>query len=87
MIYFSQSSSQYISFHCKPQYIITMKDNQTSKQWFQLYWAKLPKHLTSDSFHYKELVNKIIFSIWIGLKINEFLLVEYYSRQTWTYRI
>jgi len=42
----------------------------------------LPKHLTLHPFQYKGLVNHIIDSKWIGLKINELLVVEYYSRQT-----
>ena len=43
---------------------------------------ELPKHLTLHPFQYKGLVNHIIDSKWIGLKINELLVVEYYSRQT-----
>ena len=75
------------SYRCKPRYIITTKDKQRSKALIQNYIAspppeELPKHLTIDSFQYKGLVNQIIDSKWIGLKINELLVVEYYSRQT-----
>nr|YP_010877792.1 ribosomal protein S4 [Hechtia pringlei]WHE19588.1 ribosomal protein S4 [Hechtia pringlei] len=75
------------SYRCKPRDIITAKDNQRSKGLIQNYIAsstheELPKHLTIDSFQYKGLVNQIIDSKWIGLKINELLVVEYYSRQT-----
>nr|YP_010188137.1 ribosomal protein S4 [Smilax glabra]YP_010327538.1 ribosomal protein S4 [Smilax moranensis]YP_010624131.1 ribosomal protein S4 [Smilax hypoglauca]QZJ46085.1 ribosomal protein S4 [Smilax glabra]QZR89397.1 ribosomal protein S4 [Smilax glabra]UJH18389.1 ribosomal protein S4 [Smilax moranensis]UXO95286.1 ribosomal protein S4 [Smilax glabra]WBF98417.1 ribosomal protein S4 [Smilax hypoglauca] len=75
------------SYRCKPQDIITPKDEQRSKALIKNYIAsspreELPKHLTIDSFQYKGLVNQIIDSKWIGLKINELLVVEYYSRQT-----
>nr|YP_010910778.1 ribosomal protein S4 [Tillandsia lajensis]WIL86967.1 ribosomal protein S4 [Tillandsia lajensis] len=75
------------SYRCKPRDILTAKDNQRSKGLIQNYIAssaheELPKHLTIDSFQYKGLVNQIIDSKWIGLQINELLVVEYYSRQT-----
>nr|AYP35083.1 ribosomal protein S4 [Stromanthe stromanthoides] len=75
------------SYRCKPRDIITAKEKQKSKALIQNYIAlspheELPKHLTFDSFQYKGVVNQIIDSKWIGLKINELLVVEHYSRQT-----
>nr|UWV18974.1 ribosomal protein S4 [Coronilla valentina subsp. glauca] len=75
------------SYRCKPQDIITAKDNKKSKTLIQnsLESApreELPTHLTLQPFQYKGLVNQIIDSKWVGLKINELLVVEYYSRQT-----
>ena len=75
------------SYRCKPQDIITAKDEQKSRTLIQnsLESApreKLPTHLTLHPFQYKGLVNQIIDSKWVGLKINELLVVEYYSRQT-----
>nr|UDZ61446.1 ribosomal protein S4 [Hydrocleys nymphoides]UDZ61447.1 ribosomal protein S4 [Hydrocleys nymphoides] len=75
------------SYRCKPRDIITIKDKQRSKTLVQNYIAsssheELPKHLSVDSSQYKGLVNQIIDSKWVGLKINELLVVEYYSRQT-----
>nr|YP_009458468.1 ribosomal protein S4 [Brachypodium hybridum]YP_009458550.1 ribosomal protein S4 [Brachypodium stacei]ASI13297.1 ribosomal protein S4 [Brachypodium pinnatum]SAP10886.1 ribosomal protein S4 [Brachypodium distachyon]CZT22569.1 ribosomal protein S4 [Brachypodium hybridum]SAP09713.1 ribosomal protein S4 [Brachypodium stacei]SAP12636.1 ribosomal protein S4 [Brachypodium hybridum] len=75
------------SFRCKPRDIITTKDNQRSQSLVQNSIAssdpgKLPKHLTIDTLEYKGLVNKILDRKWVGLKINELLVVEYYSRQT-----
>ncbi|CAN4122258.1 unnamed protein product [Withania somnifera] len=43
---------------------------------------ELPNHLTLHPFQYKGLINQIIDSKWVGLKINELLVVEYYSRRT-----
>nr|YP_010718704.1 ribosomal protein S4 [Lemna turionifera]WDQ44306.1 ribosomal protein S4 [Lemna turionifera] len=75
------------SYRCKPQDIISTKDNQRSKALIQNNMTlsppeEVPKHLTLDSIQSKGLVNQIIDSKWIGLKINELLVVEYYSRQT-----
>nr|ARJ62717.1 ribosomal protein S4 [Allium sativum]WOK81329.1 ribosomal protein S4 [Allium sativum] len=75
------------SYRCKPRDIITTKDKQRSKALIQNYIASspqegVPNHLTIDSFQSKGLVNQIIDNKWIGLKINELLVVEYYSRQT-----
>nr|AYP33327.1 ribosomal protein S4 [Halopegia azurea] len=75
------------SYRCKPRDIITAKEKQKSKALIKNYIAlsppeELPKHLTFDSFQYKGVVNQIIDSKWIGLKINELLVVEHYSRQT-----
>ncbi|KAI4973546.1 hypothetical protein ZWY2020_041074 [Hordeum vulgare] len=75
------------SFCCKDRDIITTKDNQRSKGLVEKYIAssdqgKLANHLTIATLGYKGLVNKILDRKWVGLKINELLLVEYYSRQT-----
>nr|YP_008964869.1 ribosomal protein S4 [Schwalbea americana]CDJ38621.1 ribosomal protein S4 [Schwalbea americana] len=75
------------SYRCKPRDIITAKDEQQSRTLIQNSLnssphAKVPHHLTLHAFQYKGLVNQIIDSKWVGLKINEFLVVEYYSRQT-----
>nr|QGA86528.1 ribosomal protein S4 [Hymenostegia brachyura] len=75
------------SYRCKPQDIIKARDEQKSKTMIQNVLdspprEELPKHLTLHPFQYKGLVNQIVDSKWIGLKINELLVVEYYSRQT-----
>nr|YP_010715548.1 ribosomal protein S4 [Berchemia polyphylla]WDE24679.1 ribosomal protein S4 [Berchemia polyphylla]WKV25939.1 ribosomal protein S4 [Berchemia polyphylla var. leioclada]WKV26025.1 ribosomal protein S4 [Berchemia polyphylla] len=75
------------SYRCKPRDIITVRDEQKSRALIQAYLDsaprdELPKHLTLHPFQYKGLVNQIIDSKWVGLKINELLVVEYYSRQT-----
>nr|YP_005088795.1 ribosomal protein S4 [Pongamia pinnata]AET11332.1 ribosomal protein S4 [Pongamia pinnata]QWQ50190.1 ribosomal protein S4 [Pongamia pinnata] len=75
------------SYRCKPQDIITAKDEQRSRTLIQNYLdlaprEKLPNHLTLHPLQYKGLINQIIDNTWIGVKINELLVVEYYSRQT-----
>nr|YP_010874012.1 ribosomal protein S4 [Justicia gendarussa]WGV35402.1 ribosomal protein S4 [Justicia gendarussa] len=75
------------SYRCKPQDIITSKDEQKSRTLIQNSLPsspheEVPNHLNLHPFQYKGLVNQIIDSKWVGLKINELLVVEYYSRQT-----
>nr|YP_009415074.1 ribosomal protein S4 [Barclaya longifolia]ASB29486.1 ribosomal protein S4 [Barclaya longifolia] len=75
------------SYRCKPRDIITTKDKQRSRALIQNHMdsssnAELPKHLTLHSLQYKGVVNQILDSKWVGLKVNELLIVEYYSRQT-----
>nr|AND48165.1 ribosomal protein S4 [Flatbergium novo-caledoniae] len=74
------------SYRCKPRDFITIKDRQKSRviitrsmDYSQSY--KTPNHLTLDSLQKTGLVNQIIDRESIGLKINELLVVEYYSRQ------
>nr|YP_009477387.1 ribosomal protein S4 [Tecomaria capensis]AVM81942.1 ribosomal protein S4 [Tecomaria capensis] len=75
------------SYRCKPRDIITAKDEQKSRTLIQNSLnssphEEVPNHLTLQPFQYKGLVNQIIDSKRVGLKINELLVVEYYSRQT-----
>nr|YP_010577735.1 ribosomal protein S4 [Pteroxygonum denticulatum]UEP17531.1 ribosomal protein S4 [Pteroxygonum denticulatum]UZP14764.1 ribosomal protein S4 [Pteroxygonum denticulatum] len=75
------------SYRCKPNDIVMARDKQKSKALVQNYLdsshsEELPKHLILHPFPYKGVVNQIIDNKWVGLKINELLVVEYYSRQT-----
>nr|BAO57734.1 ribosomal protein S4 [Scopelophila cataractae] len=74
------------SYCCKPQDFITIKDRQKSQalitKHIDFYQkSKIPNHLTFNSLEKKGLVNQILDQESIGLKINELLVVEYYSRQ------
>nr|QHR85503.1 ribosomal protein S4 [Aeginetia indica]WRW10998.1 ribosomal protein S4 [Aeginetia sinensis] len=74
------------SYRCKFQDIITVKDEQQSRTMIHKYInsypnAEVPNHLTLHPLQYKGLVNQIIDTKCVGLKINELLVVEYYSRQ------
>nr|YP_010139985.1 ribosomal protein S4 [Rhodobryum laxelimbatum]QQK56283.1 ribosomal protein S4 [Rhodobryum laxelimbatum] len=73
-------------YRCKPEDFITIKDRQKSQaiisknlNLYQKY--KTPNHLTYNFLKKKGLVNQILDRESIGLKINELLVVEYYSRQ------
>nr|CAQ52700.1 ribosomal protein S4 [Dacryophyllum falcifolium] len=74
------------SYRCKPQDFITIKNQRKSEtiiskniEFYQK--SKIPNHLTYSSLDKKGLVNQILDRESIGLKINELLVVEYYSRQ------
>lgn len=74
------------SYRCKPQDFITIKNQRKSEtvinkniEFYQKY--KIPNHLTYSFLEKKGLVNQILDRESIGLKINELLVVEYYSRQ------
>nr|YP_010291645.1 ribosomal protein S4 [Scleria parvula]ULQ67652.1 ribosomal protein S4 [Scleria parvula] len=74
------------SYRCKPRDIITTKNNERSKDLIQKSFAscakkKLPKHLSINFKNIKGRVKKVIDRKEVGLKINEFLVIEYYSRQ------
>nr|YP_010406395.1 ribosomal protein S4 [Cymbaria daurica]URC16196.1 ribosomal protein S4 [Cymbaria daurica] len=74
------------SYRCKPRDIITAKDEPQSRTLIQNSLnssprARVPNHLTLHPLQYQGLVNQIIDSKWVGLPINELLVVEYYSRQ------
>nr|QWW92545.1 ribosomal protein S4 [Amphidium sp. 49156] len=74
------------SYRCKPQDFITIKDRQKSQAMIIKnvdfsQKSKVPNHLSFNSLEKKGLVNKILDQESIGLKINELLVVEYYSRQ------
>nr|YP_009470659.1 ribosomal protein S4 [Anemopaegma acutifolium]YP_009470855.1 ribosomal protein S4 [Anemopaegma arvense]YP_009471149.1 ribosomal protein S4 [Anemopaegma glaucum]AVF97086.1 ribosomal protein S4 [Anemopaegma acutifolium]AVF97184.1 ribosomal protein S4 [Anemopaegma acutifolium]AVF97380.1 ribosomal protein S4 [Anemopaegma arvense]AVF97478.1 ribosomal protein S4 [Anemopaegma arvense]AVF97772.1 ribosomal protein S4 [Anemopaegma glaucum] len=75
------------SYRCKPRDIITAKDEQKYRTLIQNSLnssphEKVPKHLTLQPFQYKGLVNQIIDRKWVGLEIDETIVIEYYSRQT-----
>nr|YP_010712228.1 ribosomal protein S4 [Corydalis ternata]UGO88520.1 ribosomal protein S4 [Corydalis ternata]WDA92883.1 ribosomal protein S4 [Corydalis ternata] len=78
------------SYRCKPQDIITTKDEQKTGAIIQNYLAsstqnkkkRVPEHLTLQSSPYKGVVKQIIARHEVGLKIKELQVVEYYSRQT-----
>nr|WNO46885.1 ribosomal protein S4 [Scopelophila ligulata] len=74
------------SYRCKPQDFITIKDRQKSQTLITKHTtfsqkSKVPNHLTFNSLEKKGLINQILDRESIGLKINELLVVEYYSRQ------
>nr|APW79625.1 ribosomal protein S4 [Pleuridium acuminatum] len=74
------------SYRCKPQDFITIKNRQKSQAMIIKnidfsQKSKIPNHLTFNSLEKKGLVNQILDQESIGLKINELLVVEYYSRQ------
>nr|UPO65551.1 ribosomal protein S4 [Staurodesmus triangularis] len=74
------------SFRCKPQDILSIRDRVRSrglvdKNFNNSQESKLPTHLRLNAKNYKASVNQIVNRNSIGIKVNELLVVEYYSRQ------
>jgi small subunit ribosomal protein S4 len=74
------------SYRCKPQDIIVIRDRERSralvdKNLSNLKQSKLPSHLRLNSKTYKGSVNQLVNRKSVGVKVNELLVVEYYSRQ------
>nr|BBB22099.1 ribosomal protein S4 [Fissidens schwabei] len=74
------------SYRCKPQDFIIIKNRQKSQAMITKninlsQKNKVPNYLTFNFLEKKGFVNQILDQDSIGLKINELLIVEYYSRQ------
>nr|YP_010986022.1 ribosomal protein S4 [Polyopes affinis]WOL36940.1 ribosomal protein S4 [Polyopes affinis] len=74
------------SYQCKPGDIITTKNKNSSKSLVKNYLdfpslANIPNHLELDKEKLVGRVNGIIEREWVALKLNELLVVEYYSRK------
>nr|YP_002519947.1 ribosomal protein S4 [Ephedra equisetina]YP_009231415.1 ribosomal protein S4 [Ephedra foeminea]YP_009694706.1 ribosomal protein S4 [Ephedra intermedia]YP_009694779.1 ribosomal protein S4 [Ephedra sinica]YP_010048913.1 ribosomal protein S4 [Ephedra monosperma]YP_010207326.1 ribosomal protein S4 [Ephedra przewalskii]YP_010451834.1 ribosomal protein S4 [Ephedra alata]YP_010451901.1 ribosomal protein S4 [Ephedra altissima]YP_010451968.1 ribosomal protein S4 [Ephedra americana]YP_010452035.1 len=78
------------SYRCKPQDIITLKGKdperlriRMKKSWGQLWKNRnrVPHYLTFNLSQNKGIVNKIIDTKDLQLKIKEMLVIEYYSRR------
>nr|CAL39355.1 small ribosomal protein 4 [Gymnocolea inflata] len=74
------------SYNCEPGDIITIRNGQKSQSiitkninLFQK--LKIPSHLTFDLTQLQGSVDQMVNREWVNLKINELLVVEYYSRQ------
>lgn len=74
------------SYRCKAQDIILIRDRIKSrtlveKNLSNLKQSKLPSHLRLNPQNYKASVNQLVNRKSVGIKVNELLVVEYYSRQ------
>nr|YP_010194398.1 ribosomal protein S4 [Pallavicinia lyellii]QZZ24692.1 ribosomal protein S4 [Pallavicinia lyellii]QZZ24776.1 ribosomal protein S4 [Pallavicinia lyellii] len=74
------------SYNCETRDIITIKNRHESQSLITKNMnlsreQRIPNHLTFDLTRFRGSVNRITDREWIGLKINELLVVEYYSRQ------
>jgi small subunit ribosomal protein S4 len=74
------------SFQCKPGDIISIANNEKSQKLVESYMAfpglaNIPSHLELDKSNMQGKVNSIIDREWVALRLNELLVVEYYSRK------
>ena len=73
------------SYQCKPGDVISVKENNASKQLVtrnleQPALSNIPQNLDFDKKSLTAKVLGIIDREWIALKLNELFVVEYYSR-------
>jgi small subunit ribosomal protein S4 len=74
------------SYQCKPGDVLGIRDNVASKKLVLRYLespalSNIPQHLDFDK---KNLMGKILSVVdrnWVALKLNELLVVEFYSRK------
>nr|ARO91173.1 30S ribosomal protein S4 [Flintiella sanguinaria] len=74
------------SFQCKPGDLISVANNEKSKKLLENYMAfpglaNIPSHLELDKSTLQGKVNSVIDREWVALRLNELLIVEYYSRK------
>nr|YP_010338198.1 ribosomal protein S4 [Erythrolobus coxiae]UNJ17783.1 ribosomal protein S4 [Erythrolobus coxiae] len=74
------------SIQCQPGDILTVAKNEKSKKLVENYMAfpglaNIPSHLDLDKSQLQGKVNSIIDREWVALRLNELLVVEYYSRK------
>nr|ARW60573.1 ribosomal protein S4 [Polysiphonia sp.] len=74
------------SYQCKPGDSITIKNKNSSIKIIKKYidspgLANLPNHLEFDKNTLTAKVNGIVDREWVGIQLNELLVVEYYSRK------
>nr|YP_010399901.1 ribosomal protein S4 [Nowellia curvifolia]UQM88667.1 ribosomal protein S4 [Nowellia curvifolia] len=74
------------SYNCQPGDIITIRNKLESRSMITkninlFQKLKTPSHLTFNLTELQGSVNQMINREWVNLKINELLVVEYYSRQ------
>lgn len=72
------------SYSCKIKDIISVKNKECSKKLvnklIEKCETKIPDHLNFNKENLIGIVNGLINRDWVGLEINELLVVEYYSR-------
>lgn len=74
------------SIQCKVGDIISIADNEKSKKLVENYMAfpglaNVPSHLDLDKSAIRGKINSIIDREWVALRLNELLIVEFYSRK------
>jgi small subunit ribosomal protein S4 len=73
------------SYSCQIKDVISVKDKKSSRDLVNKFMQesktmKTPNHLSFNKESLVGVVNSFITRQWIGLQINELLVVEYYSR-------
>nr|YP_010506655.1 ribosomal protein S4 [Tetraselmis suecica]UXF58518.1 ribosomal protein S4 [Tetraselmis suecica] len=83
----NQQKVDIASYQCQPKDIISVKDKRQSKQLINNYLTDstnqktIPVHLSLNGEYLVGIVNNLVDPQFLGLNVNELLIVEYYSRK------
>jgi len=75
------------SFQCKPKDTISVRNKKQSQDLVKTFLEQdarsvnIPPHLSFNKQNLVGLVNNFISRDWVGLQLNELLVVEFYSRK------
>jgi len=73
------------SYLCKPKDTISIRAKKESqdlvKRFVEINTTIIPPHLSLNTQNLVAVVNNIVSRDWVGLKLNELLVVEFYSRK------
>lgn len=73
------------SYPCQLKEVISVKDKKASRDLVKKFVQEsavnaVPSHLSFNKENLIGIVNSVVTREWIGLQINELLVIEYYSR-------
>lgn len=82
----NQKKVDIASYQCQPKDVISIKDKKESRKVItnfikDLPKGKIPPHLSLNEEFLVGTVNQKVDAQWVGLQVNELLIVEYYSRK------
>ena len=82
----NQTSVSIPSYQCQPGDKLSIKDNATSKRLVNKYLespalSNIPQHLDFDKKNLSAKILGLIDREWVALKLNELLVIEFYSRK------
>lgn len=74
------------SFQCKPQDTISVRSKKESQDLVKNFMEQnqkniIPPHLNFNQQNLIGVINTLVNRDWVGLKLNELLVVEFYSRK------
>ena len=74
------------SYQCQPKDVISFKEKKESRERILNFLKNgdtknIPPHLSLNTEYLVATVNDQVNSNWLGLQVNELLIVEYYSRK------
>lgn len=74
------------SFQCKPKDTLSIRQKKQSQELVKKYLTEnnrtpIPPHISFNKDNLIAVVNNVVNREWVGLQLNELLVVEFYSRK------